>query len=91
MLVMFDRKFRFITTIVALLCILALTLPATLIGQQADDKNDDKSSQEQKPEEKKEYPKKLEAKLLKQHKRWLRRNQIERGYLEKLKNLFTAP
>jgi len=60
--VMFARKFKFVTTIVALLCMLTLSLPAPLFGQQVDNRDDDKSSEQQKPAEKKEYPKKLEAK-----------------------------
>lgn len=56
------QKFRFVTTIVALLCILALSLPAPVFGQQTDEKDDDTSNEQQVPAEKKEYPKKLEAK-----------------------------
>ncbi len=59
--VMFTRKFRFVNTIAALLCILVLTLPVPLSGQQADEKDDGKFNEQQNPTEKKEYPKKIEA------------------------------
>ena len=59
---MFVGKSRFVVTIALLLCILSLTLPAPLLGQQTDKKDEDESDRQQKPAEEQKYPKKLEVK-----------------------------